>query len=48
MNSIGHYQNTNFRIDDLKNPRKIKEVLYYDSAIPYQYILNTIPNVVFA
>jgi hypothetical protein len=51
MNALGYYQNTtNFRAGDYrfdtKNPRKIKQVLYYPKNI--RYILNGMLNVSFA
>lgn len=48
MNALGHYQNTtNFRVGDyrfdIKNPRKIIQVLYYPKNI--RYILNGLNHV---
>ena len=48
MNALGHYQNTaNFRVGDyrfdIKNPRKITQILYYPFNV--RYILNELPNV---
>lgn len=51
LNALGHYQNTNnFRMGDyrfnIKEPRKIKAVLYYPNNI--RYLLNTKENVSYA
>ena len=48
-NALGHAQPTkNFRMGDyrfdVKEPKKITQVLYYSGAIPYRYMLEGIPN----
>jgi len=50
-NALGHKQDTTkFRVGDyrwdIKNPRKIKSILYYPNNI--RYILNELPNVSYA
>ncbi len=51
INALGHFQNTsNFRVGDyrydIKNPRKINQILYYPRNI--RYILNEFPHVSYA
>lgn len=50
-NALGYKQNTKaFRVGDYrwsKEPRIVKQVLYYTGRVPYRYIVNTLENVSF-
>ena len=47
---LGRASTAAFREGDLrwsKEPKKVKEILYYTGQVPYRYLINTYPNVSF-